>query len=65
MLLAHHTDGRMCITNTVFFILILPASSESHVQHWTVIKSVELGHLEGKLHSSIPFSEEGTRENSA
>jgi len=55
----------MCITNTVFFILILPASSESYVQHWIVTKPVELGHLEGKLLPSIPFSEESSGENRA
>lgn len=55
----------MCITNAVFFILILPASSESYVQHWIVTKPVELGHLGGKLLSSVPVSEESTGENSA
>lgn len=46
MLLAHHANGRMCITNTVLFILILPASSESYVQHWIVTEPV---HIEGKF----------------
>ena len=63
MLLAHHANGWMCIANTVFFILILPDSSESYVQHPIVTKPVELGHSEGKL-SSVPVNEESTGANS-
>lgn len=55
MLLAHHAAGRMCVTSTVFFFLILPASSESFVQRWIATKPVELGCLEGKLLPPIHF----------
>lgn len=46
MLLTHHATGRMCVTSTVFFFLILPASFESFVQHWIATKPVELGCLD-------------------
>lgn len=62
MLLARHANGRVCITNTVFFILILPASSESYVQHCIVTEPVC---KEGNYFSSFLINKEGTDGNNA